>query len=243
MPGESGQGNMTGTIINVVTIVIGGTLGSLLGDRLPDRIRQIVVQGVGLVVLAVGMDMALDSNNLLVVLGSILLGGILGEWWRIDQRLEGAGQWLEAKAASFPFLTRGQFTRGFVTASIVFCVGPMAVMGSIQDGLSGDYTLLAIKSVLDGSVGFAFAAAMGMGVTFAALAVLIIQGTLTLGASLFQNVLTEPMITELTASGGVIILGSGLLMLDIKRLRLANFMPALIVAPLLVILWEWLGLP
>ena len=219
---------MTGTIINVITVILGGSLGSLLSERLPPRVRAIVVQGIGLVVLAVGMDMALESNNFLIVLGSILIGGILGEWWQLENRLDGAGKWLEAKLLRFPFLTQGEFTRGFVTASLVFCVGPMTILGSIQDGLSGDFTLLAIKSVLDGFSSLAYAAAMGMGVTFAALAVLVVQGTLTLGASFFEALLTDAMMTELTASGGVIMLGIGLLMLDIKQIKVANFLPALI---------------
>ena len=232
---------MTGTIINVATVIAGGTLGTALGERLPPRIRHIVMQGVGLTTLAVGMSMALTTSNFLLVLGSILIGGILGEWWRLEERLDGAGRWLEARASRFPFLARGEFTRGFVTASLVFCVGPMAILGSIQDGLSSDYTLLAIKSVLDGFFSLAFAASMGMGVTFAAVTVLLYQGTLTLGASLFQTILTEAMIREMTATGGVIVLGIGLLLLEVKRVRVANFLPALVVAPLLVALWERWG--
>ena len=232
---------MIGTFLNVATVVAGGSLGTLLGERLPPRIRHIVTQGIGLVTLAVGIDMALSTDNFLLVLGSILIGGILGEWWQLEKRLDDAGHWLEARAAQFPFLARGEFTRGFVTASLVFCVGPMTILGSVQDGLSGDYTLLAIKSVLDGFSSLAFAASMGMGVTFAALFVLVYQGTLTLGASLFQNILTEAMVTELTAAGGVILLGIGLLLLEIKRIKVANFLPALIVAPLLVVLWERWG--
>lgn len=232
---------MTGTAINVAAVVAGGTLGTLLGERLPSRIRRIVMQGVGLVTLAVGMSMALTTENLLLVLGSILIGGILGEWWRLEERLEEAGKWLEARAVWFPFLAQGEFTKGFVTASLVFCVGPMTVLGSIQDGLSGDYTLLAIKSVLDGFSSLAFAASMGMGVTFAAITVLVYQGILTLGASLFQAILTDAMITEMTATGGVIILGIGLLLLEIKRIRVAAFLPSLAIVPLLVALWEKWG--
>ena len=232
---------MTGTVINVITVVAGGALGALLGERLPSRIRSIIMQGVGLVTLAVGMSMALATENFLLVLGSILIGGILGEWWRLEERLDEAGKWLEAKAARFPFLARGDFTKGFVTASLVFCVGPMTVLGSIQDGLSGDYTLLAIKSVLDGFSALAFAASMGMGATFSAITVLVYQGILTLGASLFENILTDAMITEMTATGGVMILGIGLLLLEIKRVRVANFLPALAIAPLLAALWEMWG--
>ena len=232
---------MIGTIVNVATVIMGGTLGTILGEKLPPRIRHIVMQGVGLTTLAVGMSMALTTSNFLLVLGSILIGGILGEWWQLEERLDRAGKWLEARASRFPFLAQGEFTRGFVTASLVFCVGPMTILGSIQDGLSSDYTLLAIKSVLDGFSSLAFAASMGMGVTFAAVTVLLYQGALTLGASLFQAVLTEAMIKEMTATGGVMILGIGLLLLEIKRVRVANFLPALAVAPLLVTLWERWG--
>jgi len=232
---------MMGTVINVITVMAGGTLGTLLGERLPSRIRRIVMQGVGLVTLAVGMSMAITTENFLLVLISIVIGGMLGEWWRLEERLDMAGKWLEAKASRFPLLAKGQFTKGFVTASLVFCVGPMTILGSFQDGLSGDYTLLAIKSVLDGFSALAFAASMGMGTTFSAITVLVYQGVLTLGASLFQNVLTDPMITEMTATGGVMILGIGLLLLEIKRVRVASFLPALAIVPLLVALWEKWG--
>ena len=232
---------MTGTIINVITVIAGGTVGTLLGERLPSRIRHIVMQGVGLVTLVVGMSMAITTENFLLVLLSIIIGGILGEWWRLEERLDGAGKWLEARATRFPILARGEFTKGFVTASLVYCVGPIAILGSIQDGLSGDYTLLTIKSVLDGFSSLAFAASMGMGATFSAVTVLVYQGVLTLGASLFQNVLTDTIITEMTATGGVMILGTGLLLREIKRVRVANFLPALAIVPLLVVLWESWG--
>ncbi len=232
---------MIGTVINVITVIAGGTLGTLLGERLPSRIRHIVMQGVGLVTLAVGMSMAITTKNFLLVLLSIVIGGIVGEWWAVEERLDEAGKWLEVRAARFPFLARGEFTKGFVTASLVFCVGPMTILGSIQDGLSGDYTLLAIKSVLDGFSALAFAASMGMGATFSAVTVLVYQGVLTLGASLFQNVLTDAVVTEMTATGGVMIVGIGLLLLEIKRVRVANFLPALAIVPLLVALWERWG--
>ena len=232
---------MTGTWINVGTVLVGGCLGSWLGDRLPRRMREIVMQGIGLVTLAIGMSMALKTAGPLFILGSILIGGMLGEWWTLQARLDAAGKWLERRVARHPFLTRGDFIRGFVTATLVFCVGPMTVLGSTQEGLSGDASLLIVKSVLDGFTALAFAAAMGMGVTFAALSVLLIQGTLTLGGALFAQILTPPMVTELTATGGVMILGIGLLLLEIKSIRIANFLPALIVSPLLVALWKLIG--
>ncbi len=232
---------MIGTLVNVLTVIVGGSLGALLGERLPARFRHIVMQGVGLVVLAVGMDMALGTDNIILVLGSMMIGGLLGEWWQLEQRSNRAGQWLEARLARFPALTRGDFTRGFVTASVVFCVGPMAILGAMQDGLRGDYELLVIKSVLDGFSSFAFAASLGMGVTFSAFSLLVYQGALTLGASLLQGTLTDPMILEMTATGGVIILGIGLLLLEVKKIKVANFLPALALAPLLVVLWERWG--
>lgn len=234
---------MIGTALNVAAILVGGTLGSLLGDRLPPRLRETVVHGMALVVLVVGMDMALGTENVLIVLGSIVAGGILGEWWQLEGRLDRLARWVETRAARVPFLARGDFSRGLISASLLFCIGPMAILGSIADGLRGDYSLLAIKSVLDGFASLAFAAALGMGVTFAAVAVLLVQGGFTLGASLLEGVLSEAMITELTATGGVMMLGLGLLMLELKQIRVANLLPALVLAPILVALWAWAGLP
>ncbi|MBN2586637.1 MAG: DUF554 domain-containing protein [Candidatus Fermentibacteraceae bacterium] len=227
---------MTGTLINTVTVIAGAGLGTLIGDRLPDRIRQTVIYGIGLITLVLGMQMALTTGSILVVLLSIMLGGILGEWWTLEERLNGLGRSIEKAASKYPVLTRGDFTRGFVTASLVFCIGPMTFLGSIQDGLTGNFRLLTIKSVLDGFAGFAFAASMGFGVAFAAITVLLFQGGITLGAGFLHEVLTDSMIVEMTATGGVMILGIGLLLLDIKKVKVANYLPALVIAPLLELL-------
>lgn len=182
------------------------------------------------------MQMALATGNILVVLLSIMLGGILGEWWKLEDRLNSLGKSFEKAASRHPFLTRGDFTRGFVTASLVFCIGPMTFLGAIQDGLTGNYRLLAIKSVLDGFAGLAFAASMGFGVAFAAVTVLLFQGGISLGAGFLQDALTDSMILEMTATGGVMILGIGILLLDIKKIKVANYLPALVIAPLLDLL-------
>ncbi len=236
---------MTGTIINTITVFVGGILGTFLGTRLPDRMRQTVIHGLGMITLVVGIDMALGSENILLVLGSVLIGGMLGEWWKINDHLERLGKWLEEKASRYPILTRGDFTRGFITASLVFCVGPMTIVGSLQEGLTGDATLLILKSVLDGFAALAFAASMGMGVTFAALTVFLLQGSLTLGAGMMQGVLSDAMVAEMTATGGVLLLGIGLMILEIKQIRVANLLPALAIAPMLAPLWAllqgWLG--
>ncbi|HEY58917.1 MAG TPA: DUF554 domain-containing protein [Anaerolineae bacterium] len=234
---------MTGTIINVVTVLVGGTLGLLFGARLPERVRETVVGALGLFTVALGLQMFLKSENAILVLGSLLIGGILGEWWRIETRLSRLGSWLEQRftpgeAAADPKGSR--FVRGFLTASLLFCVGPMAILGSIQDGLTGDYSLLAVKSVMDGFAALAFASTFGPGVLFAALTVLLYQGGLSLGAAQLQNVVTPAMMNEMTAAGGVILLALAVSsLLEIKPLRSGNLLPALAIAPLLVALFGW----
>jgi len=234
---------MIGTWINIIAILVGGTLGSFLGNRIPERFRVIVIQGVGLVVLAVGINMALQSENVLILLASILFGGLLGEWWQINRRLDNLGGWLEQSLQRFPFLSQGRFIEGFVTATVVFCVGPMAILGAIQDGLTGDVTLLGIKSVLDGFSALVFSSALGMGVSFSAIPVLLVQGSFSLGASVFDSILSEAMLAELTGAGGVLMMGISLVMLEIRQLRVANFLPALLLAPILVALAAWIGFP
>ena len=237
---------MTGTIINVITVLVGTALGVLLGGRLSERMSQTVLHGLGLVTAAIGLQMFLETANVLIVLGAVLVGGILGEWWNLEARLNGIGAWLEAR------FNRGggdeeratRFIRGFVTASLLFCVGPMAILGSIQDGLTGDYRLLAIKAMLDGFASLAFASSLGVGVGFSALALLIYQGGIALAAAQAQAVLTPEMIAELTATGGVLILGISVsTLLEIKPIRVGNFLPALLLAPLIVAALNALGIP
>ncbi len=225
---------MTGTLVNTAAVLVGGLAGTLLGSGLSERIRETVITGMSLVVVVLGMKMALETSNILIVLGSITLGGITGEIIHLQRRLDSLGNFLERKISKYPFLSRGKFSQGFVTASLLFCVGPMTILGSIQDGLSGDSSLLIVKSVLDGFAALAFASVLGMGVTFSAVVVLVVQGSLTLGSSLFSEILTEGMVSELTATGGVIMLGIAVHMLELKKLRLANYLPALLFAPLIV---------
>ena len=233
---------MTGTIINTFTVILGGTLGTLLGQRLPERLREIVLHGLGLVTIVIGLRMAMDTQNILVVLGSILLGALLGEWCRIEDRFNALGELIRRRVN----VNRGQwvkeFTTGFVTSSLVFCVGPMTILGSIEDGLTGNYQLLAIKSLLDGFAALAFSASLGIGVLFSAVTVLVYQGSLTMLAGLLRPLLTGEMIAEMTATGGVLIVGIGFLLLNLARIRVANFLPALLVAPCAVALLNALGI-
>lgn len=226
---------MTGTLINIGTVLVGGSLGLLIGPRLPARMRETVVAGLGLFTAALGLRMFLETENPLIALGGLLVGGLLGEWWRIEDGLKAAGSWLEARlAAGTAQGAGGRFVRGFLTASLVFCVGPMTILGSIQDGLTGDFSLLAIKSVLDGFAALAFASLLGAGVLFSVLVIGIYQGGLSLLAAQAQALLTEAMLAELTAVGGVLLLGIAVgSLLEIKPIRAGNLLPALIVAPLM----------
>ncbi|HBZ57286.1 MAG TPA: DUF554 domain-containing protein [Syntrophobacteraceae bacterium] len=222
---------MVGTIINVAAVAFGSVVGAAIGNRLPDRIRTTVLQGLGLITMTIGLQMALQTRNILVVLGAVLVGGIIGELLRIHDGLERLGGFLQS------VLARGgssQFSEGFVTASLLFCIGPMAILGSIQDGLTGDYQLLTVKSILDGFASIAFAASLGWGVGCAALSVLCYQGAITLLANMLERLLAEPMVLEMTATGGILIMGIGIKLLNIRDIRLASFLPALVLAPLIV---------
>ena len=225
---------MTGTFVNTATVLAGGLFGTALSSGLPARVRETLMTGMSLVVIAMGMKMVLETSSILIVLGSITIGGIAGELLHLQRRFDAAGMWLERSLSRYPVFTRGNFSQGIVTASLVFCVGPMTILGSIQDGLTGDSTILILKSVLDGFAAVAFASVMGIGVAFSAGVVFVVQGALTLGSSFFSQFLSEQMVSELTATGGVIMLGIAIHMLELKKIRIANFLPALVVAPLIV---------
>lgn len=241
---------ITGTLINVTAVILGGSLGVVLGNRLPEKMRQTVLHGLGLMTLVIGVSMAITTKNALIPLFSILIGGILGEALRVEDGLERLGKWSEARLVQL-FGERGtrggsRAAQGFITASLIFCVGPMTVLGSIQDGLMGDYTLLAIKSLMDGFAAMALAASLGFGVILSAGTVLGYQGGLSLLAMLFGAALggvtrQTPWVVEMTATGGVVILSIAFLLLDIKRIRAANLLPAVFVAPALVALVGVLG--
>jgi hypothetical protein len=247
---------MTGTIINIITVLIGGALGLLFGARLPERLKATVIAGLGLFTFAIGIQMFLKTENPLIVLGALLTGALLGEWWRIEDGLQNLGRVLEARyirdpsaslgtgpepdsapgaSTSTNIVPKGDFIRGFLTASLLFCVGPMTILGSIQDGLTGNYELLAVKSVLDGFASLAFASTLGVGVLFSTLVILVFQGGISLLAVQLNDLVTAPMLNEMTAAGGVILMGLALSsLLEIKKIRTGNFLPALAVAPLIV---------
>lgn len=234
---------MIGTFLNIATVLLGGALGLLFGARLPERIRQTVVAGLGLFTLAIGLSLFTSTKNPIIVLISLLIGGVVGEWLNIEQALENLGAGLQKRFARKTKGGSGRFVRGFLTASLVFCIGPMTILGSIQDGLTGDYQLLAIKSVLDGFAAMVFASSLGVGVLFSVLVILIYQGGLSLLASQAQAFVSPGMIAELSAVGGVLLLGIAISsLLEIKKIRVGNFLPALLFAPLLVAILTSFGI-
>lgn len=229
---------MLGTLINVGTVLIGGALGLLFGARVSERLKATIVAGLGLFTAVLGVQMFLKTANPIIVLGALLLGALLGEWWRIEDRLQSLGVRLErrfARNADGAEDGSSRFVRGFLTTSLLFCVGPLTILGSIQDGLTGDYKLLAVKSILDGFGALAFASTLGPGVLFSALVILVYQGGISLLAAQLSRSVTDPMMNEMTAAGGVILLGLALSsLLEIKKIRVGNFLPALAIAPLIV---------
>jgi len=223
---------LSGTLLNAGTVLIGGVLGTFLGDRLPERVRANVVRGIGLFVMVMGVKFAIDTASLLYALGSILLGGIAGTLAGVDRGLVAFGDMLQRRFAR-PGST-STVSEGFVTAAIVFCVGPLTFLGSIQNGLTGDASLLVIKSVLDGFTAVALAAALGWGVLLTIAVILVYQGGLALGAAGLAHALTDPQLREMNAVGGLLILGVGLKLLDIRDVKVADYLPAILIAPLLV---------
>jgi uncharacterized membrane protein YqgA involved in biofilm formation len=236
-----GAVHLTGTLVNAATVLAGTAVGVLLGDRLPERIRETVTHVLGLFVISIGVFEAAQAftgpladftrGSAVVVLLSLLVGGVIGELIRIDDGLNRLGEALRRRFARGDGDEGGRFVEGFVVASLVFCVGPLTVLGSIQDGLSGDSQLLIIKSVLDGFAALAFAAALGWGVGFSVLTILVYQGALSIAAGLGAGAFSPAMISAMTAVGGVMILAIGLRLLELKTIRVANLLPALVLAP------------
>jgi uncharacterized membrane protein YqgA involved in biofilm formation len=207
----------------------------LFGPRLSDRLKSTVLSGMGIFTAAVGMQMFLKTENMLIVLGALVLGTVLGELLKIEDWLKNFGIWIEKRISGGSESTSGRFVHGFLAASVLYCTGPMAVLGSISDGLSGDYLTLSIKSVLDGLLSIAFSSALGIGVAFSALPVFSYQGMITLLAAQLNAIVSPPMMNEMTATGGILLIGIGISsMLELKKIRVGNVIPALAIAPAIV---------
>ena len=240
----------SGTLLNMVTILVGSGLGVLLGGRLPERTRTVVTDALGLVTLVIGAlsvaslsDPDLrravgDSAPLLIVLGALVVGGVAGSLLQLERRLEQSGSWLQRRLTSggTTSVSRDRFVEGYVSASLVFVVGPLAILGSLSDGLGRGIEQLALKSTLDGFAALAFAASLGWGVAASALSVGVVQGLLTVLGLLLGGLLPPEQIAAITATGGVLLLGVGLRLLALKAVAVGDLLPALVVAPLLTAL-------
>ncbi len=232
---------MIGTIINFFAIIVGSFIGLFFGSKLPENLKNTVISGMGLFTTAVGIQMFLKTENPLIDLGALVLGAILGEWVNIEEAVKRLGVWLEQKFSGSSEGSGSNFVRGFLSSSVLFCTGPMAVLGAISDGLKGDYLTLSIKSIMDGIIAIAFTSTLGIGVAFSSLPVLAYQGGISLLAAQLNAIISESMMNEMTATGGVLLMGIGVSsLLELKKIRVANFLPALLFAPLIAYLLDTL---
>jgi uncharacterized membrane protein YqgA involved in biofilm formation len=235
---------LSGTILNAAAVAIGATVGLLAASRVSAKLQESLTTGLGLFTLVLATSMGLQvftdpsarTQDSLAVLGGLLLGVAIGEWLRLDDRLEALGAWFQRRLARGDRPSR--VAEAFITSSIVFCVGPLTILGSLDNGLRGDITLLATKSLLDGVASVAFAAALGAGVYLSIGTIIVVQGGIALGAFLLAGFFDPVTILVLTSLAGIILVGVGLRLLEIKRIRLANFLPGLLVAPLLIRLFD-----
>lgn len=221
---------MTGALLNTATVLVGGGAGLALKSRLPERVQTVALRVLGVVTLVLGAKMIMGTRNVLVLVTALAAGMAVGTLLRVQSRLEAAAQRAQQR------LVRGDHTsriaEGFVAASLLFCVGPMTIVGSLQDGLTGDYRLIAIKSMMDGVAAFAFAASTGWGVLLSAITVLVVQGGLTLGAQSLSGFFTRPLIAETSAVGGALVVCIGIGLSGLKKLPVADYLPAVVFAPL-----------
>lgn len=221
---------MKGTIFNIFTVILGTLIGILIGSRFPEKLRKIAFDGVGLSSLTLGIILALKTDNIIIMVISILFGGIIGEILKIDDFLSNLGDMIKTKIKS-----ESQFTEAFITSTLIFCVGSMAIIGSINEGLTGDATILYTKSILDGITSIALSSTLGIGVIFSTFPILLYQGGITLSSSLIKDFFTTHTINMITGVGGVLIIGIGLNLLGIKKIKLANFLPSLFISFILSI--------
>jgi len=226
---------LLGTIINSLAIVVGALMGSFLKGRFPENISTTLMQGLSLVVMLIGLSMALETKNLLIVTLSIVSGAVLGEIMRIEERLNRLGENLEKRFGGGD----GDFTKAFVSASLIYCVGAMAIMGALESGLTGNHSILLVKSILDGVSSVVFSSTLGIGVAFSAATVFIYQGSITLAAGLIKSYLTDVVIAEMTAAGGLLIFGIGINMLERNsRIKVGNLLPSVFTAIAFTVLFS-----
>ena len=216
---------MLGTIVNCLTIIAGSLVGILFRNGIPEKYNQTVMQAIGLAVILIGIKNALGCNDLLIIIISLALGSLMGEWIGIENYLKRLGNFLETKFSK----NSASFSTGFVTASLMYCVGSMAIVGSLESGLTGNHDTLFAKATLDGIVSIILSSSLGIGVLFAAVPVLLYQGSITLMAGLLKPLLVPAVISQMSATGGLLIIALGLNMLREKKLKVGNMLPAIFI--------------
>lgn len=223
---------LLGSIVNAAAIIVLGVAGSFLKKGVPKRFGDLVVASLGLFTVMLGIKFAMPTEHPLVVIFSIVLGAALGEWIDIEKRMDNLGNWAQDKLKGF----KGNFSQGFVSASLLFCIGSMAIMGSLQSGLLNDHQTLYTKAVMDGVISIVFASTMGIGVAASAIPVFVYQGTITFLASFLQPYLSDAVILEMTAVGGILLMGVGINILEIKKIRVGNLVPAMFL-PIIIMMF------
>lgn len=222
---------MTGTIVNTIAVIVGGILGMLLKKQMPERIKTIYFQAVGLFTLAIGISMVWNMQHILIVVTGLVVGALIGEWWNIEKGSEELADWTKKKL----HIGSDEFSEGLTTAFLLFCIGAMTIVGSIEEGTTGSSKLLFTKSIMDGFSSLLLASAFGVGVIFSAIPLFLFQGSITLLARLFGEFLSPEIIQVLSSTGGILLIGLGINVLEIKKLRILNMLPALIVV--VVLMW------
>lgn len=220
---------MQGTLINAGAIILGSIIGLIIHSKLPERITTITFQGIGLFTIVLGVSMAMKTSNFLIMIVSIVSGSVIGEFLDLESAIDRFSEWIKSKTK----FGDDKFSEGFITSSLLFCMGSMAILGAIEEGLGGNPNLLLAKSVLDGVASIVLAASLGIGVIFSAVPLLLYQGGITLFAGSLQNFLTDTIINELTAVGGLLLIGLGISLLEIKKLKIMNMLPSLLIVVIL----------
>ncbi len=229
---------MFGTIVNTLAVIVGGTLGIFLKNGMPERVRTIYFQAVGLFTLAIGISMVWRMEHILIVVSSIVIGAILGEWMNLEKGAEQLSEWTKKKLR----IGSERFSEGLTTSFLLFCIGALTIMGAIEEGTTGSSKLLLTKSILDGFSSILLASAFGIGVVFSAVPLFLFQSGITLLAKFFGEFLSAETIQALTSVGGILLLGLGINILEIKKLRILNMIPALVVVVLLMWITAKLGI-
>ena len=229
---------MLAVLINAFTVIIGTVLGVVIGPHVKEELKKLIMAAIGLTTLLIGLKMGMEGQFLLGILGCLLLGGVLGHWGRLEDRILGFGHFLRRRFATNEG-SDGKFAHGFLNASLLFCVGAMTILGSLQAGIEGKYDIILIKSVMDGFMAFIMASTLGAGVGFSAISILLYQGALTLGAGFLQPWITPLLKTEINGLGGILVMAIGLELLELKKIKTAELLPSLILVVIFALTQPW----